>query len=95
VRGPGLIRCGKSCRLRWANYLRPDLKRGTFTDEEEDLIISLHKEMGNRYGTLLACRPPLCWRETHGASLLPFLQKEVTNRERGRRGDAEGERVSQ
>ena len=44
----GLNRCGKSCRLRWMNYLRPDLKRGRFTQHEEDLIIALHKALGNR-----------------------------------------------
>ncbi|KAG0536358.1 hypothetical protein BDA96_03G056800 [Sorghum bicolor] len=44
----GLQRCGKSCRLRWMNYLRPDLKRGRFSQHEEDLIISLHKALGNR-----------------------------------------------
>ncbi|KAF8387585.1 hypothetical protein HHK36_026239 [Tetracentron sinense] len=38
----GLQRCGKSCRLRWINYLRPDLKRGTFSQQEENLIIELH-----------------------------------------------------
>lgn len=45
----GLQRCGKSCRLRWINYLRPDLKRGTFSQQEEDLIIELHAVLGNRY----------------------------------------------
>lgn len=44
----GLQRCGKSCRLRWINYLRPDLKRGSFSQQEEDLIISLHGILGNR-----------------------------------------------
>ncbi|CDO97857.1 unnamed protein product [Coffea canephora] len=44
----GLKRCGKSCRLRWLNYLRPDIKRGNITDDEEDLIIRLHKLLGNR-----------------------------------------------
>jgi hypothetical protein len=44
----GLERCGKSCRLRWINYLRPDLKRGAFSQEEEDLIIHLHSMMGNK-----------------------------------------------
>ena len=44
----GLLRCGKSCRLRWMNYLRPDLKRGRFSQHEEDLIIALHKALGNR-----------------------------------------------
>ncbi|KAF0906913.1 hypothetical protein E2562_013297 [Oryza meyeriana var. granulata] len=44
----GLERCGKSCRLRWINYLRPDLKRGAFSQEEEDLIIHLHSMLGNK-----------------------------------------------
>lgn len=44
----GLQRCGKSCRLRWINYLRPDLKRGMFSQQEEDLIINLHEALGNR-----------------------------------------------
>ncbi|KAL3636437.1 Myb-related protein Pp2 [Castilleja foliolosa] len=42
----GLMRCGKSCRLRWINYLRPDLKRGAFTEDEEDMIIELHSRLG-------------------------------------------------
>ncbi|CAI0387693.1 unnamed protein product [Linum tenue] len=44
----GLNRCGKSCRLRWLNYLRPDIKRGNISPDEEDLIIRLHKLLGNR-----------------------------------------------
>jgi myb proto-oncogene protein len=54
----GLLRCGKSCRLRWINYLRPDIKRGNFSKEEEDAIISLHEQLGNRYCLLLInCAP--------------------------------------
>ncbi|KAJ3686052.1 hypothetical protein LUZ61_015216 [Rhynchospora tenuis] len=53
----GLIRCGKSCRLRWINYLRPDLKRGNFSEDEEDLIIKLHALLGNRW-SLIAGRLP-------------------------------------
>lgn len=45
----GLMRGGKSCRLRWKNYLRPNIKRGTMSKEEEDLIIRMHKLIGNRY----------------------------------------------
>jgi myb proto-oncogene protein len=44
----GLKRCGKSCRLRWTNYLRPDLKRGLLTEAEEQLVIDLHARLGNR-----------------------------------------------
>ena len=43
-----LNRCGKSCRLRWLNYLRPNIKRGNISDQEEDLILRLHKLLGNR-----------------------------------------------
>nr|QSD99533.1 MYB family transcription factor [Melilotus albus] len=53
----GLQRCGKSCRLRWINYLRPDLKRGMFTQQEEDLIISLHEVLGNRWAQIAAQLP--------------------------------------
>ncbi|XP_016487702.2 MYB-like transcription factor 4 [Nicotiana tabacum] len=53
----GLLRCGKSCRLRWINYLRPDLKRGNFTDEEDELIIKLHSLLGNKW-SLIAGRLP-------------------------------------
>lgn len=45
----GLQRCGKSCRLRWINYLRPDIKRGKFSLQEEQTIIQLHALLGNRY----------------------------------------------
>ncbi|KAK3139447.1 hypothetical protein QOZ80_5AG0383440 [Eleusine coracana subsp. coracana] len=53
----GLQRCGKSCRLRWINYLRPDLKRGNFTEEEDDVIIKLHQILGNKW-SLIAARLP-------------------------------------
>ncbi|OAY47594.1 transcription factor MYB122 [Manihot esculenta] len=48
----GLQRCGKSCRLRWANYLRPDIKRGEFSTEEEQKIIQLHASLGNKWSAI-------------------------------------------
>ncbi|XP_042950991.1 transcription factor MYB26-like [Carya illinoinensis] len=48
----GLQRCGKSCRLRWINYLRPDLKRGSFSSQEEALVIELHRILGNRWSRI-------------------------------------------
>ncbi|KAH1131541.1 hypothetical protein J1N35_002919 [Gossypium stocksii] len=53
----GLMRGGKSCRLRWKNYLRPNIKRGGMSKEEEDLIIRMHKLLGNRW-SLIAGRLP-------------------------------------
>ncbi|RHN39318.1 putative transcription factor MYB-HB-like family [Medicago truncatula] len=48
----GLQRCGKSCRLRWINYLRPDLKRGSFSHQEVALIVELHNILGNRWAQI-------------------------------------------
>nr|BAF45118.1 R2R3 MYB related transcription factor [Ipomoea batatas] len=53
----GLNRCRKSCRLRWLNYLRPDIKRGHFSVDEVDLILRLHRLLGNRW-SLIAGRIP-------------------------------------
>lgn len=50
----GLMRCGKSCRLRWANHLRPNLKKGSFSPEEEKLIIELHAKLGNKWARMAA-----------------------------------------
>nr|GMD56219.1 myb-related protein 305-like [Ipomoea batatas] len=48
ARSAGLKRTGKSCRLRWLNYLRPDVRRGNITPEEQLLIMELHAKWGNR-----------------------------------------------
>ncbi|KAL6634620.1 hypothetical protein ACP70R_027291 [Stipagrostis hirtigluma subsp. patula] len=53
----GLRRCGKSCRLRWTNYLRPDIKRGKFTLQEEQTIIQLHALLGNRWSAIATHLP--------------------------------------
>ncbi|KAF8696137.1 hypothetical protein HU200_037028 [Digitaria exilis] len=52
-----LQRCGKSCRLRWINYLRPDLKRGSFSQQEEDAIVGLHEILGNRWSQIASHLP--------------------------------------
>lgn len=53
----GLQRCGKSCRLRWTNYLRPDIKRGKFSQQEEQTIIQLHALLGNRWSAIATHLP--------------------------------------
>ncbi|KAJ0243555.1 Transcription factor MYB16 [Hirschfeldia incana] len=53
----GLHRCGKSCRLRWTNYLRPDIKRGKFNLQEEQTIIQLHALLGNRWSAIATHLP--------------------------------------
>ncbi|XP_021290283.1 transcription factor MYB106-like [Herrania umbratica] len=53
----GLLRCGKSCRLRWINYLRTDLKRGNITAQEEETIVKLRAALGNRWSLIAAQLP--------------------------------------
>ncbi|KAG0459955.1 hypothetical protein HPP92_023083 [Vanilla planifolia] len=52
ARSAGLKRTGKSCRLRWLNYLRPDVRRGNITPEEQLLIVQLHASWGNRWSKI-------------------------------------------
>ncbi|PKA47227.1 Myb-related protein 305 [Apostasia shenzhenica] len=52
ARSAGLKRTGKSCRLRWLNYLRPDVRRGNITPEEQLLIMELHSRWGNRWSKI-------------------------------------------
>ncbi|KAJ7981290.1 MYB-related transcription factor [Quillaja saponaria] len=53
----GLARCGKSCRLRWANHLRPNLRKGSFSAEEEKIIIDLHAQLGNKWARMATQLP--------------------------------------
>ncbi|XP_058217535.1 transcription factor MYB30-like [Rhododendron vialii] len=53
----GLSRCGRSCRFRWMNYLRPNVKHGNYTKDEEDLILKLHQQLGNKWSEIAAKLP--------------------------------------
>ncbi|CAL5399675.1 unnamed protein product [Camellia sinensis] len=52
AKSAGLKRNGKSCRLRWLNYLKPDIKRGNLTPQEQLLILELHSKWGNRWSKI-------------------------------------------
>ncbi|KQK17149.1 hypothetical protein BRADI_1g32720v3 [Brachypodium distachyon] len=56
-REAGLQRCGKSCRLRWANHLRPNLRKGPFSPDEERLILRLHGLIGNKWARISSHLP--------------------------------------
>ncbi|CAN4095265.1 unnamed protein product [Withania somnifera] len=82
----GLKRCGKSCRLRWLNYLRLDIKRGNISPDEEDLIIRLHKLLGNSwFGRLNRSTSSnhRYYRSTHAKSAKPnqMAQLQQNNQE--------------
>ncbi|GAA0181337.1 DNA-binding transcription factor [Lithospermum erythrorhizon] len=53
----GLSRSGKSCRLRWLNYLHPGLKKGPFTPEEILVIMQSHKIFGNKWSKIASFLP--------------------------------------
>ncbi|XP_066346949.1 transcription factor RAX2-like [Miscanthus floridulus] len=53
----GLRRCGKSCRLRWLNYLRPNIKHGEFTENEDRVICSMYASIGSRWSIIASQLP--------------------------------------
>ncbi|KAM0051116.1 putative transcription factor MYB-HB-like family [Helianthus debilis subsp. tardiflorus] len=53
----GLSRSGKSCRLRWMNYLKPNIKRGNFSKEEEEIILHSHSVLGNKWSAIASKLP--------------------------------------
>ncbi|KAK6917435.1 SANT/Myb domain [Dillenia turbinata] len=53
----GLLRSGKSCRLRWVNYLQPGIRRGNFSKKEEDTILELHQKLGNQWSKIASYLP--------------------------------------
>ncbi|KAK4838804.1 hypothetical protein QYF36_016536 [Acer negundo] len=82
----GLSRCGKSCRLRWINYLRPDVKRGNFTIEEENTIIQLHATLGNKWAKIAAALPGRTDNEIKNV-WNTSLKKKLLNFKRGAKND--------
>ncbi|KAK2654920.1 hypothetical protein Ddye_007972 [Dipteronia dyeriana] len=57
ARVSGIKRCGKSCRLRWLNYLRPNIKHGDISTEEEQIILQLHEQWGNKWARIARSLP--------------------------------------
>nr|QCH41134.1 MYB transcription factor 22 [Dimocarpus longan] len=94
----GLLRCSKSCRLRWTNYLRPGIKRGNFTDHEEKMIIHLQALLGNRWAAIASYLPQRTdndiknYWNTH---LKKKLEKLQTGSEKGQLRDGLSSSASQ
>ncbi|KAF8772914.1 hypothetical protein HU200_005310 [Digitaria exilis] len=72
---PGLMRCSKSCRLRWTNYLRPGIKRGNFSHHEEKLIVHLQALLGNR-ALMIGC---VCALMISWAAIATYLPERTDN----------------
>ncbi|XVF81766.1 hypothetical protein PTKIN_Ptkin15bG0182700 [Pterospermum kingtungense] len=84
-RSSGLNRSGKSCRLRWVNYLRPGLKRGQITPQEEGIIIELHALWGNKWSTIARYLPGRTDNEIKNYWRTHFKKKERSSQKQEKR----------
>ncbi|WJZ82987.1 hypothetical protein VitviT2T_002705 [Vitis vinifera] len=80
----GLNRCRKSCRLRWVNYLKPNIKRGEFALDEVDLVIRLHNLLGNRWSLIAGRLPGRTANDVKNYWHTHHFKKKVQFREEGR-----------
>ncbi|XWS75657.1 hypothetical protein CRYUN_Cryun01aG0109900 [Craigia yunnanensis] len=85
ARSAGLNRSGKSCRLRWVNYLRPGLKRGHITPQEEGIIIELHALWGNKWSTIARYLPGRTDNEIKNYWRTHFTKKERSSQKQQKR----------
>lgn len=45
-------RIGKQCRERWHNHLNPEVKKTSWTEEEDRIIYQAHEKLGNRWAEI-------------------------------------------
>ncbi|KAK4352238.1 hypothetical protein RND71_027756 [Anisodus tanguticus] len=88
----GLKRCGKSCRLRWLNYLRPNIKHGGFSEEEDRIICSLYISIGSRWSIIAAQLPERTDNDIKNYWNTK-LKKKLFGKQRQKQGSKKGKEI--
>lgn len=89
----GLKRCGKSCRLRWLNYLRPNIKHGGFSEEEDRIICSLYISIGSRWSIIAAQLPGRTDNDIKNYWNTK-LKKKLFGKQRQKQGSRKGKEIN-
>lgn len=89
----GLKRCGKSCRLRWLNYLRPNIKHGGFSEEEDRIICSLYISIGSRWSIIAAQLPGRTDNDIKNYWNTK-LKKKLFGKQRQKQGSKKGKEIN-
>jgi hypothetical protein len=50
-------RTGKQCRERYFNHLQPNIKKGNWSDEEDQIIVSMQAKIGNQWSAMTKYLP--------------------------------------
>lgn len=45
-------RSGKQCRERWHNHLDPEINKSSWSQTEEEVIFTAHRQLGNKWADI-------------------------------------------